>query len=614
MQKDRKNRYSTFGDIIDDLTESVHQSEVIDLSKTPDKQRSSKKSRSKLTYLLVSIPVLMIAILLAYPPSLSSIGHWLGFRKNTSAQHILILPFKNIGGDTMNQALCDGLMETLSSKITELEKYQGNLWVVPASEVQRYHIDSPGEANKTFGVNLAVTGSLQFIQGVARLTLNLVDAKKMVQLNSTVIDVSSKNLASLQSSSVNKLLDMLNIELNPQLAETIQKGGTTVPGAYEYYLQGIAYLRRYENESNVDNAIKLFREAINADSSYALAYAALGEGYWRKFEAKKDPQYVPLAKASCAKALKINDDLALVKVTMGLINLGTGEYKEAVSFFTAALEIDPKDASAYRGLAKTYESQNLLDKAEETYKQAIQLKPDYWAGYNDLGVFYYRNSQYLKAIEQFRQVIQLTPDNYQGYSNLGGIYYLLQNWQQAREMFKRSLALKKNYFAASNLATLNFIEGNYSEASKMYETALELNKNDYSVWGNLATSYYWTTGKRDQAKPTYEKAIQYAEDYLKVNPKDSEAISSLAGYYADIGQKDKSLSLIDKSLKQGSDDPEIMFRTGTTYEKLGYRDKALFWIGKALDNGYSKSEVINQPELKDLIADQRFKTILANLK
>ncbi|HKI47667.1 MAG TPA: tetratricopeptide repeat protein, partial [Balneolales bacterium] len=434
------------------------------------------------------------------------------------------------------------------------------------------------------------------------------------QLNSTVIDVPSRDLAQLQNSSVTKLLNMLNIELNPSLTETIRKGGTTVPGAYESYLQGIAYLRRYEDETNVDSAIKLFQEAIKADSAYALAYAALGESYWRKYELDKDSRYVPMAKMACVKALKINNELAPVNVTMGLIALGTGQYNESAVFLNQALEIDPKDASAYRGLAKAYEARGLLDRAESTYKQAIRLKPDYWAGYNDLGVFYYRHSRYEKAIDQFKQVIQMTPDNYRGYSNLGGIYYLLQRWQPARDMFEHSLALKKTYDAASNLGTLDFIQGKYSTASRMYETALQLNQNDYNVWGNLAASYYWTPGERDKAGPTYEKAIHMAEDYLKINPKNPVVLAKLAGFYAETGDTSKSMEYLTRSLKLGEKDSYVMFCAGATYEKLGKRDEAFLWIEKALKNGYSKSEIINQPELKSLITEQRFKEMIKRYK
>ena len=611
LVKDVQNRYAAFDEILTDLSELPVANANRHYRST---QRAIQKSWFKLRFLLIGFPVLLLAILVLFPSSIKKVHQWVTGTDRVTAQHILILPFKNIGGNSKDQALCDGLMETLSSKITELERFQGNLWVVPASEVQRYHIDSPGEANKTFGVNLAVTGSLQMLQGDARLTLNLVDAKKMVQLNSTVIDVSSKNLTLLQNSSVTKLLNMLNIELNPSLTETIRKGGTIVPGAYEFYLQGIAYLRRYEDESKIDNAIELFQEAIKADSAYALAYAALGEAYWRKYELNKDGRYVSKAKMACIKALKINNELAPVNVTMGLIALGTGQYNESTVFFNHALEVDPKDASAYRGLAKAYEARGSLDQAESTYRQAIHLKPDYWAGYNDLGVFYYRHSQYEKAIDQFKQVIQLTPDNYRGYSNLGGIYYMLQRWQSAREMFERSLSLKKTYEAASNLGTLDFIQGDYAGASKMYETALQLNQNDYNVWGNLAASYYWTPDERDKARPTYLKAIQMAEDYLKINPKNAAAVANLAGYYAEIGDRHNSLIYLSRSLKLGEKDPYIMFSAGATYEKLGKRNEALFWIERAIKNGYSKSEILNQPELKDLITDQRFKEVIKEYK
>jgi serine/threonine protein kinase/Tfp pilus assembly protein PilF len=611
LNKDKQFRYPAFEDIIADLTGSANEPESNQKIHKQSKQKDLNITRSKTTYLYIILSALILVVIWIYIPSYSTVQSWLGIEKKVSAKHILILPLKNIGNDSKYQTLCDGLVETLSSKITEIEKYQGNLWVVPISEVQQYHIASPGEANKEFGVNLVVSGSLQLIQGGARLTLNLVDAKKMVQLNSAIIDVSLKNIASLQRRSVSQLLNMLNIELNPQLTEDIHKGETTVPGAYEYYLQGVAYLRQYEKESNIDNSIELFKEAIKIDSSYALAYAALGEAYWRKYDEGKDPKYVPIAKSFCQKALGINNNLAPVNVTMGLINLGTGEYDHAVTYFSKALDIDPKDAKAFRGLAKTYEAQKLFRKAEATYRKAISLKPDYWAGYNDFGVYYYRHSEYKKAIEQFKQVVQLTPDNYRGYSNLGGMYYYLQQWTQSRKMFEHSLALKKTYFAASNLATLDFIQGEYIQASKMYEIALKLNKNSYELWGGLAASYYWSVSNRDKAKPTYEKAIKVAEEHLKVNPKDPGTLSSLAGFYADIGNKDKSQAYLRRSLKLASDDPNIMFSVGSTYEKLGNRDKALIWIGKSIDNGYSESDIIYQPELKSLVNDRRFQKLIS---
>jgi serine/threonine-protein kinase len=173
-------------------------------------------------------------------------------------------------------------------------------------------------------------------------------------------------------------------------------------------------------------------------------------------------------------------------------------------------------------------------------------------------------------------------------------------------MFERSLEIRKSYNIYSNLATLYFIEGKYEDAVRTYELALTLNDNDYLTWGNLAAAYFWINGKKDTAKNIYKHAIEIAEERLKVNPKDPDVISNLASYYSDIGNKKKSLELLRQALDIAPDNVEVMYRAGSIYEHLGMRNDALLWIGKAIENGYSRTEIESQPELKELLADERY--------
>ena len=200
---------------------------------------------------------------------------------------------------------------------------------------------------------------------------------------------------------------MLHIELEPELKDILSAGGTDIPEAYENYVQGRGYLQRYENVENIDKAINLFARATEFDSLYALAYAGLGEAYWRNYEATKNNTLVELAEKECEKGFKLDSLLAPVNVTLGMIYSGTGRYDHAIDHFNRALLSEPSNADAYRGLAKVYETIENFRGAEKTFKRAIGLKPDYWAGYNDLGVFYYKRGRYEDAIEQFRMVIKL---------------------------------------------------------------------------------------------------------------------------------------------------------------------------------------------------------------
>ncbi len=613
LEKDAANRYQSFSELLSDLTTwdgkpAPSFSSTISTGHAAATLFGRAGQRKMIVVTGVGFVVLIIVVLvLSGRLSLRSLP---GFNSIPDEQHLVVLPFTNIGGDASQQPFCDGLVETMTSKLTQLEQFHGSLWVVPASEVRKNKIQSAGEARQFFGANLVVTGNLQLLSHVFRLTLNLIDAKNLRQLNSSVIDIKAENISALQDRSITRLLEMLNLELNPRSRDVIQAGTTTVAGAYESYLQGLGYLQRYEVVSNLDVAISLFEHSIEQDSTYALAHARLGEACWRKFEALKEDVWVKMAVEECERAYQLNGSLPEVNIALGMVHSGAGRYEEAVKDFQRALDVDAISAAAYGGLAKAYEAKGMMNEAEATYHKAIALKPDYWGGHNDLGVFYFRHSRYEDAVTEFRRVVELTPDNERGLSNLGGIYYLLKRWSDARQMFERALALRKTYRVCSNLGTLYYIEGEYAKAARMYETALALNDKDYRVWGNLATAYFWASGEREKAEKTYRNAIDLAEKQKKINPQDPEVISDLAGYYSMIGERTKTLSFIEQATTLAPQDVHVMYRIGAAYEQMGDRENALKCIGKALKNGYPLAEIEHQPELRLLREDKRFQQMI----
>jgi serine/threonine-protein kinase len=618
LQKKPGDRYQNVSELSEELKGMIELpsgtlSSTKRKAKIDFKKRESSFNIKKASLIAAASAVLLFFVFILTPAG-NVVQRLLNINTVPAEQHLIVLPFTNVGEERSLQAFCDGLAETMSSKLSQLEQFHGSLWVVPVSEVRQSKITSPSEAHKYFGVNLAVTGSLQLIDQLFRLTLNLVDTRNLRQLNSSLIDVTAVEISNLQNASVIKLLEMLSLELNPEAKEVIGAGDTKIPEAYEYYLNGRGNLVRFEISENLDAAIEWFTKAINEDSSYALAFAGLGEAYWRKYLLLKDTRLVEKAVDYADKSFKLNPELAQVNITLGMIHAGTGHYEDAVEDFNRALNIDPTNADAYRGLAKAYESLQRTDEAEQIYKRAIKLKPGYWAGYDALGIFYYRHARYEEAAGQFQEIINLAPDNHQGYNKLGSMYYLLERWSEARETFEQALAIKKTYRVCSNLGTLFYIEGNYSEAARMYEMALEINDKSYQTWGNLAAAYNLVPGKQVKAKEKYWRAIGLAEEEREINPRDADVISRLAGYYATIGEREKALENVKESLNLDENNVRVMYRTGTTYELLGEREEALKWIRKSLENGYSRSEIESQPEMKDFVADPGYKKIVEELE
>jgi serine/threonine protein kinase/tetratricopeptide (TPR) repeat protein len=523
-------------------------------------------------------------------------------------KQLVVLPFTNVGNDPQNQGFCDGLVEILSSKLSQLEQFQRTLRVVPSTDVLREGIVSVREARQTFGATLAITGSVQRTENQVRLTINLVDPQTLRQLKSKTIDTEAHDISVLQDGVVLEVAELLDVKLSSQAKQVLAIGGTTVPSAYEYYMQGRGYLQRYEGAQNIDTAISLFNLALGQDRRYALAEAGLGEAYWRKYEQTKDTQWAEQAKKTSAAAIGLNDKLAQVYVTLGMIHTGTGRYAEAVQNLQKALMLDPINADADRELAKTYQQMGKLKDAESTYMNAISVRPAYWGTHNDLGGFYYHLGRYAEAEKQFRTVVELTPDNARGYKNLGAIAYFQKRYAEAAKMYEKSVAIKPSDGAYSNLGAVYYTLAQYAEAARYYELAIQMNGRETQWWHNLAAAYQWSNEPR-KARAAFQRTAELGEEQQRVNPRDPDLLIRLADAYSYLAKPLRARELLQQGLALAPDDVPNMFQASAIYEQLGDRKHALQWIEKAIKGGLSRDLIENEPTLAQLRLDPRYQAL-----
>jgi serine/threonine-protein kinase len=606
LQKDPNVRYQTITEFREDLDRVLNDVEPLAPEPPPPPNPYRK-------WIIGSGALLIgLAALLLIPQSRHAIKRLLGMGAPPPVQRLVVLPFENIGGDPVNQAFCDGMMETLTSKLTELERFHESLWVIPASDVRKEEITTAREARRVFGVNLVFTGSVQRLSDRLRLTLNLIEVEDRSprQLNSVVIGRPVDELHRLQDDTVIEMAGLLNVELAPDTKTELAQGGTPVSRSFDSYVQGLGNLQRYDDGQKLDQAIRLFEKAIVQDPGYALAYSALGEAYWRKYRKTMDTQWVAPAIENAERAVALNDRPAAVHVSLGVVYRGTGRYEESIAKFERALRIDSLNVEAYRGLAGAYAELDRFDEAETTYQRAIELKPDFWGGYNELGNFYFDADRFEDALPQFHKITELTPDNTMGYNNMGVCYWYLDRVKEARTMFERSIKAKPNYLAYSNLGALYYIQGRYVDSAEVLEEALEFNEKSYSVWTNLGNAYYWIPGRRDEAIEVFRRCAEMAEENRKVDPRDESILIDLAGFYAITGEEALARTMIDEAQEIAPTDMHVMYQTGHAYEQMGEREKALGLIEKAVEAGYPVSEIENDPFMRELVADERYRQIV----
>lgn len=527
-------------------------------------------------------------------------------RSVPDARQLAVLPFTNVGGEAANQAFCDGLAEVLTSMLSQVEQFQGSLWVVPASEVRAANITSVHQARQVFGVNLVVSGSVQRSGDSVRVTANLVDANTVRQLGSRTIDTRPEDIIALQDGVVGQVSELLEVEIQPQMRQKLMAGGTKIPAAFDAYLRGRGYLQRFDKAANYEDAIPEFQRALQLDPGYAQAYAGLAEALLRKYELTRDAQWLEQARTATSSAIRINDRLAPAHVDLGVIDTITGRYDDAIPEFQRALDLDRTNADAYRELAKAYAAAGKLEQAEQTYKRAIQLRPSYWLGHKDLGVFYLRYGRYAAAEASLRKVLILTPDNYVGYRNLGALYHLMGRYDEAREVLRKSIEIEPTSIAYSNLGTIDFFQGRYDQAVSMYRKAIELGANDYLIWGNLADALRWAPQLAAQAPEMYRQAIRGAEKQVAMMPSDAALLSRIAVYWAKLGDRQKAWSELEQARSVAPADPQVQFRSAVVYELTGKREMALEALRSAIQGGYSLEEIRREPELAKLRQDARY--------
>ena len=227
-------------------------------------------------------------------------------------------------GLTDDQILADGLMETMASSLTTIEQFERGLRVVPPSEIRRERIESARQARQAFGATLAISGSLRREGDALKLTFHLIDTAQIVQLASRTIELpAGENQGGLQQLVAATVAGLLDLQLRPEASRAMTAGGSNQPGAYLQFARGRGYLQRFDRGvDHVDLAIDAFGQAIKADPKFALAYAALAESYWRKYEISRQPVWLDRAEEHAEQALAINPRLPTIHVVLAMIARG----------------------------------------------------------------------------------------------------------------------------------------------------------------------------------------------------------------------------------------------------------------------------------------------------
>jgi tetratricopeptide (TPR) repeat protein/tRNA A-37 threonylcarbamoyl transferase component Bud32 len=582
LQKDPQARYQAADEMRENLQTVLDGGEL--------KEQRKRWPKRKWIAATASVMVAAVVVWVVWHPG-----------RATPPIGIAVFAAEQGAGEPEERALVNGFSHDLTDRIRIFARDNSFLWAVSPDRIKNVGLRSPDRARDLVGANLAITVRAVTITSQSGFELQSYHvASPAVEGERVQVDLAQE----FESEKVDESLrHIIGLESGSAIG-----GYTAEAAAYRDYLIGLGRLD--ERPPALDRAIRSLERAVGADSMFARAWAALGDGYRLQFVATKDSTWSRKSELASRRGLATFSTLPEAFVTIGQLHAARNQPDEAIKSYQAALAIDPRNNAAQWKIADVHLAAGHLEQAEAAYKAATVANPDDASAYERLGYFYYSHERYDEAIAPFSKQSRLEPLFGQAYNYLGACYFAKDCWDDAITMFTRSFDLGRSYVACANLGTLYYMNHKFDDAARMYKWAYEYDETSYRLLGFLAAAYFWIPGERDHAKQLYGEATVLAETARQATPDDPYLLSILSGYYA-ISRSDSAEAMAERAVQLAPNDAEVLFEVSMTYEYIGQREKALLFLRRCITEKYSLRHIESEPFLEELRKDPRF-TLLAN--
>jgi adenylate cyclase len=358
---------------------------------------------------------------------------------------IAVLPFVNMSDDPKQEYFSDGITEDL---ITDLSKISG-LFVIARNSVFVYKGRSVEvkEIGLELGVQYVLEGSVRKAGDRVRITAQLVDAIKGYHLWAERYDRELSDVFALQDEVAQKIVTALAVTLTEDEQKHLLHKETDNLEAFDHYLRGSEYKKRFTKEANVQ-ARKMFERAIDLDPRFALAHAELALTHvddwcmgW-----SEDPQSLDRALESAQRAIALDESLPLAHRTLGHVYLWKKQHGEAIAAVERAVALDPNDAEGYAELGRILAWAGRPQEAAKRLKRAMRLNPHFpvWYLYI-LGQAYTFTGRYEEAIDVLKRALIRNPDFLPTHMVLAFIYSETGRKDEARGEVAEILRISPHY-------------------------------------------------------------------------------------------------------------------------------------------------------------------------
>ena len=448
LAKERDERYQTAKDLLIDLRNLRRKLDVdaeIERTVAPAMRSTSGGARSgtqaaqvstasatrttsSAEYIVTGIKRhKLAAVVVALALSTGIVGLVLFARDGTSnttgtINSIAVLPFQNKSTLADTEYLSDGLAESLIYRLSRLP----NLKVSPTSAVMRYkgaELDAQRIAAE-LGVQTVMSGRMSQRGESLSISVELIDAANNRILWGEQYERKMSDLLATQREIAAAITEKLQVKLSGESARGMTKHYTDSNEAYQLYLKGRFVWNKRTGDS-LKQAVNFYKQAIEKDPNYALAYSGLAETYvlFSSYSVALPKDSMPQAKAAAQRALELDDSLVEAHTALAeYLNHYEFDRIGAEKEFRRAIELNPNYATAHQWFGNLLTALRRFDEALVELKRAEELDPLSPIIASNLADTFSYARRYDEAIAQCKRILSLNPNFPIAHFSLGMAY------------------------------------------------------------------------------------------------------------------------------------------------------------------------------------------------
>jgi TolB-like protein/Flp pilus assembly protein TadD len=337
---------------------------------------------------------------------------------------VAVLPLMNLSPDRDQDYFADAMTEELTTRLARLSNWR----VTSRTSVMGYRGTQKKipEIARELGVDAVIEGSVIREGSRVKVTAQLIDGRADRHLWADTYERNLESVLAIQNDVARAIAGELGLKLTPEANARLAAATRNVfPAAYDAYVRGRhAWDKR--GESDLREAIRFFQESIDADPTYAPAYAGLADCYgqlgYGSYISPEDA--FPRARAAARKALELDPTLAEAHASLGYaLMYYDWNFSGAEAEYRRAIELNHNYAIAHQWYAYLLTAmERPLSEADREISTAKSLDPLSVPINIDRAYilhYYGRNEEALRSV---RLALEMNPKYAPGYFWLGRIY------------------------------------------------------------------------------------------------------------------------------------------------------------------------------------------------